>query len=99
MIVTVFRARLRPESYDVYTPLAQRLGEIAKTIPGYVSHKRFTAEDGERVTIVEFETDEGQAAWARHPEHVAAKRQGRSEFYSEFSVQVCRVEREAKFKR
>jgi len=77
--------------------VAARLGEIARTIPGYVSHKRFTADDGERVTIVDFATEKGHRAWATHPEHVAAKRQGRAAFYSEFSVQVCRVERQSKF--
>ena len=95
MIVTVFRARLKPEAYAEYAPLAARLGEIAKSIPGYVSHKRFTADDGERVTIVEFATEEGHRAWAMHPEHLAAKRIGRERFYTEYKVQVCRLQSES----
>ena len=63
MIVTVFRSRLRPGFQDEYVALVDRMQQIAKTIPGYISHKGFWAEDGERVTIVEFEHEEGQRAW------------------------------------
>ncbi len=34
------------------------MSALAKAMPGYISHKGFVAEDGERVTIVEFESDE-----------------------------------------
>ena len=52
MIVTVFRSRLRPDVREKYVALADRMNEIARTMPGYISHKGFFAEDGERVTIV-----------------------------------------------
>ena len=51
MIVTVFRSRLNPDVGEEYTEMAVRMSELAKTMPGYISHKSFTAEDGERVTI------------------------------------------------
>ena len=76
MIVTVFRARLMPGLQDEYLKLVERMRDIAVTIPGYISHKGFWAEDGERVTIVEFEHKEGQRAWRMHPEHVKAQRLG-----------------------
>ena len=95
MIVTVFRHRLKPDGRDEYSALLTRMVELSKTIPGYVSQKRFTAEDGERVTIVEFATEEGQQAWAAHPEHVEAMKLGRQKFYSQFKVQVCDVRRTA----
>lgn len=95
MIVTVFRHRLNPDARDEYAALLTRIVELSKTMPGYVSQKRFTADDGERVTIVEFATEEGQRAWASHPEHVAAMRLGRDRFYADFTVQVCDVRRTA----
>jgi len=97
MIVTVFRSRLNPEHQTEYMEWASRMGVLAKEIPGYVSHKGFTAQDGERVTIVEFETQEGMRAWATHPEHVAAKKLGRSRFFSEYSVKVCHLQRDSVF--
>ena len=72
MIVTVFRSRLMPGLQDEYVALVDRMQQIARTIPGYISHKGFFADDGERVTIVEFETEEGMRAWRMHPEHRVA---------------------------
>ena len=69
------------------------------TMPGYVAHKAFAAEDGERVTLVEFESEEVIAAWRMHPEHVEAQRKGRSKFHSEFRLTVCEVLREQRFNR
>jgi len=97
MIVTVFRSRLRPEAVEEYTRWATRMSELARAMPGYVSHKAFTAEDGERVTIVEFESEDTHRAWAMHPEHVQAQRKGRADFYETFSLQVCQPVRESRF--
>jgi heme-degrading monooxygenase HmoA len=91
MIVTVFRSRLNPDAADEYGPMARRMGELARTIPGYVSHKGFVAEDGERVTIVEFETEEALKEWGRDPEHGQAKRRGIESFFSEYKFQICSV--------
>jgi heme-degrading monooxygenase HmoA len=91
MIVTVFRSRLNPDVGEEYTEMAVRMSELAKTMPGYISHKSFTAEDGERVTIVEFESMEGQLEWRRNAEHAEAMGLGRSTFYEEFKIQVCEM--------
>src|SRR5271165_5437082 len=99
MIVTVFRSRLMPDVREEYVALVDRMVEIAAAMPGYISHKGFFAEDGERVTIVEFESEEAQRAWRMHPEHRDAQRKGREVYYQDFSVQVCQVIRENRFKR
>ena len=97
MIVTVFRSRLRPEAVDEYTEWSARMSALAKTMPGYLSHKGFTAPDGERVTIVEFEDEESLKGWSHQSEHVEAKKKGRSDFYSEYRIQVCTVQRQSDF--
>jgi heme-degrading monooxygenase HmoA len=98
MLVTVFRSRLRPGLRDEYLALVDRMAAIARTMPGYVSHKGFFADDGERVTIVEFEHEEGLRAWRTNPDHIAAQKLARTKYYTEYSVQVCTLDREAKFK-
>jgi heme-degrading monooxygenase HmoA len=98
-VVTVFRSRVRPEVMDEYAPLASRMSELAKTMPGYLAHKGFVAEDGERVTIVEFESEETHRAWALHAEHMQAKKKGRASFYSEYRIQICALLRENEFRR
>ncbi len=99
MIVVVFRSRLSPDSDEDYEATAARMDTLAATMPGYIAHKAFTAEDGERLTLVEFESEEAIAVWRSHPEHVAAQHKGRSKFYSEFRLTVCDVLREQRFER
>ncbi len=99
MIVTVFRSRLLPGVREEYVALVDRMAEIAATIPGYISHKGFFADDGERVTVVEFATEEGMRAWRMHPEHRQAQRKAREIYYSEYRVQVCELTRQSDFKR
>lgn len=97
MVVTVFRSRLKPENLAEYQEWAGRIAALARTMPGYVSHKVFVAEDGERVTIVEFADEASHRGWARDERHMEAQRKGRADFYSEYKLQVCRVERETSF--
>ena len=99
MIVTVFRSRLMPGVRDEYLALVYQMSELAKTMPGYISHKGFFADDGERVTVVEFESEEGMRAWRMNPEHRAAQKKAREVYYQDYSVQICQVVRETSFKR
>ena len=97
MVVTVFRSRLKPSALPEYMQWAGRMSALAKTMPGYISHKGFVADDGERVTIVEFESEEAQRAWSAHAEHIEAKKKGRQDFYVEYKVQVCVLQKESAF--
>lgn len=73
------------------------MSAVVREMPGYISHKAFVANDGERVTIVEFESEETLRAWAAHPAHVDAQEKGRRDFYLEYRVQVCAVLRDRTF--
>lgn len=97
MIITVFRSRLSPDGQDDYHHLQPRMVELARSMPGFVSVKSFTADDGERVTIVEFDSEEHQRAWAEHPEHREAQRRGRLEFYADYDLKVATVTRHSRF--
>ena len=97
MVVTIFRNRLKPENQQEYYEWAGRMSALAKTMPGYVSHKTFVAEDGERVTLVEFQDEASQRVWASNLQHVEAKKKGRADFYTEYKLQICRIERESSF--
>jgi antibiotic biosynthesis monooxygenase (ABM) superfamily enzyme len=44
MIVTVFRSRLNTQAHEEYGAMAKRMSELARTVPGYVSHKGFVAK-------------------------------------------------------
>ena len=86
-VVTVFRSRLRPDA-SAYAADAAAIAELARTMPGYVEHKAFLAEDGERVTLVTFADRASHDAWRDHPEHRAAQRRGIDGYYAEYSISV-----------
>lgn len=96
-MVTIFRNRLKPGNVEEYYQWAGRISALAMTMPGYLSHKTFAAEDGERVTVVEFADEASQRGWATQAQHVEAKKKGRESFYTEYSLQVCSVTRESRF--
>lgn len=91
MILTVFRSRMNPGVQETYGPMAKQMSELVSAIPGYVSHKVFVADDGERATIVEFEHEDALQQWRVHPDHARAKRHGIESFFSEYKVQICNV--------
>jgi heme-degrading monooxygenase HmoA len=97
MVVTIFRSRLRPEHREEYERWAKKIHDIAVTMPGFISIKTFAADDGERVSIVEFESEETVLAWRNQPDHKQAQELGRKLFYSEYHIQVCQPVRNYSF--
>lgn len=97
MIVTIFRSRLNEGIQDDYDAHVDSTAALVESAPGFASHKLFVAEDGERITVVEFESLEAQRAWSLSREHVEAAKAGRRRFYSEYRIQVCSVIRESSF--
>lgn len=87
MMTTIFRNRLNREHLEEYEVTAVRIEALARTVPGFVSIKTFAAEDGERVSIVKFESRDAMNAWRMHPEHMEAQQLGREKYYTEFSVE------------
>ena len=98
MVVIVFRARIKPDAnQEALMQTGRRMYELASSMPGYVSYKDFAAEDGENVSIIEFESLETLAAWREHPEHKSAQQRGRDEFFAEYHIQVCTPVRDYRF--
>jgi heme-degrading monooxygenase HmoA len=87
-VVTVFRSRLREAAREEYAEDATGIAALARSMPGYVEHKIFTADDGERVTLVTFADAASHRAWREHPEHRAAQRRGIDRYYETYSIQV-----------
>lgn len=98
-IVTVFRSRLRPAATEEYFAHAARMGDLARGMPGYVEHKVFLAEDGERLTLVTFADRSSHDAWAQHPEHRQAQRAGIAFYYECYSISVATVDHVATWAR
>jgi heme-degrading monooxygenase HmoA len=87
-VVTVFRNRLRPETEPAYCSELEVVAELARSLPGFVETKTFTADDGERATIVTFADPVSHRGWRDHPRHREAQRNGISDYYAEYSIAV-----------
>lgn len=97
MVIVLFRSRLREPQDPRYGPMAERMLQLAEAMPGFRCFRSFRADDGERLSLIEFETEEQLAAWRDHPEHREAQRLGREAFYAEYRVQVVYPLREGRF--
>ncbi len=91
MHVEVFRHRTDPAFEQEYEELYSRLAVVIAGLKGYISHKSFTAEDGEKVLIGYFEDFESVEEWDRHPEHKYAKERGKEDVFWEYDVVVGEV--------
>lgn len=95
MIVVVFRNRLREGVEQEFQEHASAIYELALNMPGLLSSKDFVAEDGERLSIIEFRSAEELEAWRTQADHQMAKQRGRQHYFSEYSLQVCEVIRQS----
>ena len=99
MIVVLFRSRLTPEARDDYGAMAQEMVETAQQMPGFIDVKSYTADDGERLTIVRWQDEVTMKAWREHPRHRVAQSLGIDKWYSTYSLEVAEIVRESNFTR
>ncbi|MDB5802512.1 MAG: Antibiotic biosynthesis monooxygenase [Rhodocyclales bacterium] len=98
MVVVVFRSRIREGAdFAAMEVAGARMFELATRMPGFISYKDFSAEDGEYVSLVEFTDLDTLKAWREHPEHLAVQERARLEFMSEYHIQVCTPVRDYRF--
>lgn len=82
-----------------YEAMAERMLELARTMPGYLGVESVRGADGFGITTSYWQSEEAIAAWQRHGEHLEAQRLGRERWYRCFELRVCRVERAYGFRR
>lgn len=100
MVLVLFKTQTRADiDAAEYQKASERMHALASRIPGFISLKGYSSEDGESFAIVRFESEEALEAWRNHPEHVAVQRRAREEFYEYYWVQVCKSVREYEWRR
>ena len=83
---------LRTDENDGYAEMADRMAELAAKQPGYLGMETAHTEVG--ITVSYWESMEAIANWRANAEHLEAQARGQSEWYKEFRIRVCKVERE-----
>ena len=75
-----------------YADMAARMQELAAEQPGYLGIE--SARDGLGITVSYWDSLGSIATWKRDTEHLVAQQHGQDEWYSDYAVRICRVERE-----
>ena len=89
MILALSRVKLREDApLAEYAETMKRMEEIVSGIPGFIARKVYWAEDGERVGVYEFESEEALNTWHDHPEHVQTQERAREAFYESYYIAI-----------
>lgn len=92
MVVVIFRSRLR-EPAEGYAKATQHMEDLATQQPGYCGMASVRDAEGWGITLSYWTDDHSARAWHANPDHQAAIRAGRQRWYSEYTVEVARIER------
>ena len=90
MFLVVFRNRKRADiDYPAYEADAERMLELAREQPGYLSFKSYVAEDGEVIALSEWADEASARAWGRLAEHAVVQGRGRAAYYETYTLFAC----------
>ena len=98
MYLVVFRNRKRADlDAAAYAADAEAMAARAAAMPGYLSFRSYTADDGEVVAISEWADEAAARAWGRDAEHHAVQAKGRADYYAEYTLYACDAPRIHRF--
>ena len=80
-----------------YNKTASRMLELAKQQEGFLGFESAREEIG--ITVSYWETKQAILKWKQHSEHAIAMTDGKNKWYENYTVKICRVEREYSFSR
>ena len=89
----IFSSRRNGEDDAGYGEAAQRMVELAATMPGFLGVESTRGADGFGITVSYWDSEAAIAAWRQHAEHAATRARGRVHWYEHFELRVAKVER------
>jgi heme-degrading monooxygenase HmoA len=90
MFLVVFRNRKRADlDAAAYSADANRMEELARNQPGFLSFKSYTSDDGEVIALSEWESAEAARAWGSQPDHAVVQGKGRAQYYESYTLYTC----------
>ena len=96
MYAVIFSNQLK-EDTPAYRATAQRMEELASEMPGFLGVQSVRDDTGFGITISYWQTTAAIENWRNNLEHIEAQKLGRKEWYSNFDLKVCEVQRESSF--
>ena len=92
MYAVIFTAKVK-EVDEEYMVLANRMKTLATERYGCIEFK-FVSEDEHEIAISYWPSLKHIENWKNDPEHIKAQALGQQRWYSEYKVQVVKIERE-----
>lgn len=94
MYAVIFTSKLSSNA-DGYHEMAAKMVELAKLQPGFINVE--SARDEIGITVSYWESLEAIKNWKANLCHLEAQENGKSTWYENYTVRICKVEREYSF--
>lgn len=88
----IFASQRKPGD-NGYGAMAERMAEIAPTMPGYLGIESARGPDGFGITVSYWTDEESIRRWKAQAEHLGAQARGKAEWYEHYELRVAKVER------
>src|SRR6266850_5090470 len=90
----------RTDSDDTgYGEMAEKMMALAAQQPGFLGVETVRDADGVGITVSYWESLDAIKNWKRNEEHLVAQAKGKSDWYQQYRLRICKVEREYGFAR
>lgn len=93
----VIFSNYQTDDLEGYAETGQLMEKLAAEQPGYLGFE--SARDGFGIAISYWESLESIANWKQQADHLLAQKMGKTKWYSQYKVRICKVEREYGFER
>lgn len=80
-----------------YAATSVRMTELAEQQPGFLGVESVRDETGLGITVSYWRDAASAALWKKNFEHLAAQQAGREQWYQQYALRICTVERQTTF--
>lgn len=77
-----------------YSMMADKMDELASQQPGYLGVESVRDSSGVGITISYWDSLDAISNWKKNQSHMIAQEKGKQDWYKNYSVKICKVERE-----
>jgi heme-degrading monooxygenase HmoA len=94
MVICIFgNTIVKAGKEDEEAQMVDKLKPVLRWMPGFISWKNYTAEDGEVIGLIRFDSRESLDAWAHEGHHLQIQKMA-PEIYERFWIQDVETYRE-----
>jgi heme-degrading monooxygenase HmoA len=90
----IFSNQLSDEDAGGYGRMADKMAELATTMPGYIGRESARDAEGFAVTVSYWADEDAMRNWKTNAEHAAAQEIGKKRWYAEYKLRVAKIERQ-----